>query len=97
MILPITILFALIDAQYLNAGYRFESHFSRWILRLFVVLAMSTDWTDFVLFSAVLYLVFDYALNYFRTSIEAVNGKILGAITIASVDASSVISITTIS
>ncbi len=66
MILPITILFALIDAQYLNAGYRFESHFSRWILRLFVVLAMSTDWTDFVLFSAVLYLVFDYALNYFR-------------------------------
>jgi hypothetical protein len=33
----------------------------------------------------------------FSTSIEAVNGKILGAITIASVDASSVISITTIS
>jgi len=66
MIIPITILFALIDAQYINAGYRFESHFSRWILRLFVVLAMSTDWTDFVLFSAVLYLVFDYALNYFR-------------------------------
>ena len=66
MIIPITILFALIDAQYLNAGYRFESHFSRWLLRLLVVLVMSTDWTDFVLFSAVLYLVFDYALNYFR-------------------------------
>ncbi len=66
MIIPITILFALIDAQYLNAGYRFESHFSRWLLRAFVVLAMSTDWTDFVLYSAVFYLVFDYALNYFR-------------------------------
>ncbi len=86
MILPITILFALIDAQYLNAGYRFESHFSRWILRLFVVLAMSTDWTDFVLFSAVLYLVFDYALNYFRklpilyigntSKIDIIKGKI---------------------
>ena len=66
MILPITILFALIDAQYLNAGYRFESHASRWILRLLVVLGLSTDWTDFVLFSAVFYMVFDYALNYFR-------------------------------
>ena len=66
MIIPITILFALIDAQYLNAGYRFESHFSRWLLRALVVLAMSTDWTDFVLYSAVFYLVFDYALNYFR-------------------------------
>jgi hypothetical protein len=73
LVIVITLLCAIIDAQYLNEGYRFESHTTRWGLRALILIVAARDWsgmfinpTDLFFYSSVFYLIFDYSLNYFR-------------------------------
>ena len=66
LIIVITLLFALIEAQIFKAGYRFEDHSMRFILRALVCVGMAGSITDFFLLSSIFYAIFDYALNYFR-------------------------------
>ncbi len=63
----IAVLFARIDADFLNTGYRFVSHNSRFILRAMVVLAISVyDWKLLLLNTVIFVFLFDYTLNLFR-------------------------------
>lgn len=67
IIVLITLLFAKIDADFLNTGYRFKSHNSRFILRSLVVIAICRyDWELLLLSTAIFVFLFDYALNLFR-------------------------------
>jgi len=63
----IALLFARIDADVLNAGYRFKGHATRWVLRAITIVAVSCEsaWL-FFLNVAIFYLIFDYALNLMR-------------------------------
>ena len=63
----ITVLFAKIDADILNTGYRFTSHASRFALRALVVAGLSSTLQEFILGGALFYLLFDYALNIMRS------------------------------
>lgn len=66
IVIFVTIIFAYIDAEYLNNGFRFKDHSLRFILRAIVVLALCSSFAEAFLFACIFYSVFDYALNLFR-------------------------------
>jgi len=66
LISVITVLFAKIDADILNTGYRFTNHASRFLLRALVVIGISQTLQQFILGGALFYLLFDYSLNVMR-------------------------------
>lgn len=67
LVIIITLLFAKIDADFLNSGYRFKDHNYRFTLRALVVIGISLyDYKLLLLNTAIFIFLFDYALNLFR-------------------------------
>ena len=65
-IILITLFFAKEDANYLNAGYRFKDHTSRFVFRALAVAILSDTLKELLLYTGIFIFLFDYALNFFR-------------------------------